>query len=70
MERECRIEATHDGRGRVTLLFRLRDQACPYDDHWDLSLPFTVEAGAEMIRLADAFEIFFAAARLLPRKSG
>ncbi len=54
----------------MTLLFRLRDQSYPYDDHWDLRLPFTVEAGAEMIRLADAFEIFFAAARLLPRENG
>jgi hypothetical protein len=62
LEDQIRIEAAHDGRGHVTLLFRLRDRA--YGDHWDLSVPFTVEAGAEMIALADTVEIFFAAAPL------
>jgi len=46
----------------VTLPFRLRDRA--YGDHWDLSVSFSVEAGAEMIALADTFETFFAAAQL------
>jgi len=42
------------------LMFGLRD--CGYGDHWDLSVPFVVEAGAEMAALADAVEVFFAKA--------
>lgn len=39
-------------------MFRLRERV--YGDHWDLSVPFIVEAGAEMAALADAVEVFFA----------
>ena len=58
LEDQMRIEASHDGRGHVTLMFRLRERV--YGDHWDLSVPFIVEAGAEMAALADAVEVFFA----------
>jgi len=60
LEDQMRIEASHDGRGHVTLMFRLDDRV--YGDHWDLSVTFTVEAGAEMEALADAVEVFFASA--------
>ena len=52
-----RIDATHDGTGHVTLLLRLRET--PYQDSWDLAIPVTAEAGAEMTSLADQFDIFF-----------
>jgi hypothetical protein len=58
LEDQMRIEASHDGRGHVTLMFRLREHV--YGDQWDLSVPFIVEAGAEMAALADAVEVFFA----------
>ena len=51
----------------MRLLFRVHDWDYSYDDHWDLSVPFTVEAGAEMLALADAFESFFEAARFPAR---
>jgi len=35
---------------------RLRDRS--YGDHWDLSVPFTAEADAEMMPLADVFDAF------------
>jgi hypothetical protein len=63
---QLRIEATHDGLGHVTLLFRLRDDLYPRGTQWDISIPFIVEAGAEMLALADAFEVFFAAATFDP----
>jgi hypothetical protein len=58
LEDQMRIEASHDGQGHVTLMFRLRERV--YGDRWELSVPFTVEAGAEMAALADAVEVFFA----------
>jgi len=64
------IEATHDLRGHVTLLFRLRDDLYHRGEGWDLSIPFTVEAGAEMLALADSFEVFFAAAAFRPGGPG
>jgi len=39
-------------------MFRLRERV--YGDHWDLSVPFVVETGAEMTALADAVEVCFA----------
>lgn len=57
LEDQLRIEPSHDSLGHVTLMFRLRERA--YGDHWELSAPFTVEAGAEMMALADAVETFF-----------
>lgn len=57
LESQLRIEAVHDGRGHVTLLFRLRDGPC--GDSWDLAVPFTVEAGAEMLALVGTIETFF-----------
>lgn len=70
LESQLRIEAVHDGRGHVTMLFRLRDR--PYGDSWDLAVPFTVEAGAEMLALADTTETFFNIGESLPpqRRSG
>ena len=47
---------------------RLRDRS--YGDHWDLSVPFTVEADAEMMALADVLEAFPGTARLPPREEG
>ena len=58
---QIQIEATHDGRGHVTLLIRLRDWSYR-PEGWDVGVPFAVEAGAEMSSLADAVEAFFAAA--------
>jgi len=46
----------------VTLLFQLRDVLYHPEERWDLTIPFPVEAGAEMLALANAFEVFFAAA--------
>ncbi|HCU93845.1 MAG TPA: hypothetical protein DHU96_14420 [Actinobacteria bacterium] len=60
LEDQLVIEASHDGQGHVTLMFRLCERI--YGDHWDLRVPFTVEAGAEMAALADAVEVFFASA--------
>jgi hypothetical protein len=57
---DLQVEATHDRLGHVTLLFRFRYGPEPWEGYWDLSLPFTVEAGAEMLNLADEFEAFFA----------
>jgi hypothetical protein len=57
LEDQLRIEATHDGLGHVTLLVRLRRR--PYADDWDLAIPVSVEAGAEMAALADRFDMYF-----------
>jgi Family of unknown function (DUF6228) len=57
LEDQFRLEATHDSLGHVSLLVRLRPRA--YLDHWELCLPVTVEAGAEMTTLADALTVFF-----------
>ena len=63
---QLRIDATHDGLGHVTLRFGLGDDRYPQESQWELSIPFTVEAGAELMALADAFEVFFAAATFQP----
>ena len=57
LEDQLSIDATHDGRGHVTLIAQLRRG--PYRDDWELAIPIVVEAGAEMTALADMFEVFF-----------
>jgi hypothetical protein len=57
LEHQLRIDATHDGLGHVTLLVRLRRR--PYADDWDVAIPVSVEAGAEMTALADRFDLYF-----------
>ena len=57
LEDQLRLEATHDRLGHVTVLTRLRPRA--YLNHWDVCLPLTIEAGAEMTALADTLTLFF-----------
>lgn len=57
LEDQLRLEATHDRLGHVTVLTRLRPRA--YLSHWDVCLPLTIEAGAEMTALADTLTLFY-----------
>jgi hypothetical protein len=64
MDEQLQIEASHDGRGHVTLLIRLRHRL--RGSGWEVGVPFTVEAGAQMASLADAVDLFFSAASSPP----
>lgn len=61
LEDQLRIEATWGSRGHVTLRVHLRPKV--YEEPWNVTAAFDVEAGAEMQALAAAVSNFFRPAR-------
>jgi hypothetical protein len=59
LEHDLRMEATHDGRGHVSLRFVIRGPQAYEPDAWEASVVVTLDAGEDMRRLTAELKYLF-----------